>query len=83
MPDRLLASNADYQKMNAKDKLAYIKKLLGETVFKEMSSTKFARGVVADVLTVTAEDQRKVACDEMVPLLDTFTKLAISNGYLK
>ena len=41
------------------------------------------RGVVTDVLMVTAEDQQKTVYDEMVPLLDTFTKIAIPNGYFK
>ncbi|PKL44207.1 MAG: hypothetical protein CVV41_06115 [Candidatus Riflebacteria bacterium HGW-Riflebacteria-1] len=78
-----LVSNAEYQKMSAKDKLAYVKKLVGESAFKDMTGTRFVRGVVTDVLMVTAEDQQKAVYDELVPLLDTFTKIAIPNGYFK
>jgi len=78
-----LVSNTDYQKMVAKDKLGYIKKLVGEAAFKEMTSTRFVRGVVADVLMDIGEDQRKAAYDELLPMLDTFTKTSISNSYFK
>lgn len=78
-----LVANAEYQKMSAKDKIGYLKKLLGEVVIKEMSSNRFARGVVGDLLISLPQEERKAAYDELVPLLDTFTKIAVTNSFFK
>jgi hypothetical protein len=76
-----LTGNAEYQAMSPKDKLGYLKKLVAEKACSDMTTTRFARGVLGVVMTATAEDQRKAVLDEHAPNLDFFTKSSITNSF--
>jgi len=76
-----LASNADYQKMTPKDKLAYLKKLNDDKVVGNMTTNRFARGVVAVALSEAGPDKQKAVFDELAPVMCFFTKSASTNGY--
>lgn len=76
-----LASNTEYQKMAAKDKLAYFKKLNDDKVVGNMTTNRFARGVAAVALTEAGPEKQKAVFDELTPSMCFFTKTAVTNGY--
>ncbi len=76
-----LASNAEYQKMSAKDKLMYLKKLNDDKVVGNMTTNRYARGVVAVALSEAGPEKQKAVFDELAPAMCFFTKTAVTNGY--
>lgn len=76
-----LATNADYQKMSAKEKLTYLKKLNDDKVVGNMTTNRFARCVAAVALTEAGPEKQKAVFDELAPIMCFFTKTAVTGGY--
>jgi hypothetical protein len=78
-----LVSHAEFNKMTAKDKLAFIKKLVDDKVVKDMTTTRFSRGILGKALSEVEADKQKAVFEEAAGVLDFFTKTSIQNGYEK
>ncbi len=78
-----LASDQKYQRMDAKEKLKYLKALVAiEGVVGSLSTTEYAKGVAFELLAGTDPELRKNLIETIKPALDTFTRTSVLNGFI-
>lgn len=78
-----LVTNAEYQAMSNEDKLKYIKKLSDEGYVKDLSSSRFTKGVGLEILSATPVENQAATLTGLEPILDFFTKSMLSKGYVE
>ncbi|MFC1886201.1 hypothetical protein ACFLZM_04005 [Thermodesulfobacteriota bacterium] len=78
-----LASDQKYQRMDANEKLKYLKGLVSiEGVVGSLSTTLYAKGVAFELLAGTDPERRNDLIETISPALDTFTKTSVSEGFI-